>query len=114
MIASIGGYAQHKLIEYGVDHKSIGLLDCLSSLSAMSSINHLDKEIDNETYFSLEYKFIIKYFPILDIGENKLYQEISKLEKTGMIKCAIVDEVPYYRGTDKQFLLQYDKLPDWC
>lgn len=81
---TIGAVQQSKALEYGLDLKDAFILTYLKELTSKKLIQ---KVIDNNTYFWIDYDALIDYMPLLGISTSKvLGRRFAKYEELGFIK----------------------------
>ena len=81
---TIGAVQQSKALEYGLDLKDAFILTYLKELTSKKLIQ---KVIDNNTYFWIDYDALIDYMPLLGISTTKvLGRRFAKYEELGFIK----------------------------
>lgn len=81
---TIGAVQQSKALEYGLDLKDAFILTYLKELTSKKLIQ---KVIDTNTYYWIDYDALIEYMPLLGISTNKtLGRRFSKYEEFGFIK----------------------------
>lgn len=81
---TIGAVQQSKALEYGLDLKDAFILTYLKELTSKKLIQ---KVIDNNTYYWIDYDALIDYMPLLGISTSKvLGRRFAKYEELGFIK----------------------------
>ena len=81
---TIGAVQQSKALEYGLDLKDAFILTYLKELTSKKLIQ---KVIDNNTYYWIDYDALIDYMPLLGISTTKvLGRRFAKYEELGFIK----------------------------
>ena len=81
---TIGAVQQSKALEFGLDLKDAFILTYLKELTSKKLIQ---KVIDNNTYFWIDYDALIDYMPLLGISTSKvLGRRFAKYEELGFIK----------------------------
>lgn len=81
---TIGAVQQSKALEYDLDLKDAFILTYLKELTSKKLIQ---KVIDNNTYFWIDYDALIDYMPLLGISTTKvLGRRFAKYEELGFIK----------------------------
>ncbi|WP_291942100.1 hypothetical protein [Cetobacterium sp.] len=81
---TIGAVQQSKALEYDLDLKDAFILTYLKELTSKKLIQ---KVIDNNTYFWIDYDALIDYMPLLGISTSKvLGRRFAKYEELGFIK----------------------------
>lgn len=81
---TIGAVQQSKALEYDLDLKDAFILTYLKELTSKKLIQ---KVIDNNTYYWIDYDALIDYMPLLGISTTKvLGRRFAKYEELGFIK----------------------------
>lgn len=81
---TIGAVQQSKALEYGLDLKDAFILTYLKELTSKKLIQ---KVIDINTYYWIDYDALIDYMPLLGISTTKvLGRRFAKYEELGFIK----------------------------
>ncbi|MHA5066631.1 hypothetical protein [Cetobacterium somerae] len=81
---TIGAVQQSKALEYDLDLKDAFILTYLKELTSKKLIQ---KVIDNNTYYWIDYDALIDYMPLLGISTSKvLGRRFAKYEELGFIK----------------------------
>lgn len=81
---TIGAVQQSKALEYDLDLKDAFILTYLKELTSKKLIQ---KVIDNNTYYWVDYDALIDYMPLLGISTTKvLGRRFAKYEELGFIK----------------------------
>lgn len=81
---TIGAVQQSKALEYGLDLKDAFILTYLKELTSKKLIQ---KVIDNNIYYWIDYDALIDYMPLLGISTSKvLGRRFAKYEELGFIK----------------------------
>lgn len=81
---TIGAVQQSKALEYGLDLKDAFILTYLKELTSKKLIQ---KIIDDNTYYWIDYDALIEYMPLLGISTSKvLGRRFAKYEELGFIK----------------------------
>lgn len=81
---TIGAVQQSKALEYDLDLKDAFILTYLKELTSKKLIQ---KVIDNNTYYWIDYDVLIDYMPLLGISTSKvLGRRFAKYEELGFIK----------------------------
>lgn len=81
---TIGAVQQSKALEYGLDLKDAFILTYLKELTSKKLIQ---KIIDTNTYYWIDYDALIDYMPLLGISTTKvLGRRFAKYEELGFIK----------------------------
>lgn len=81
---TIGAVQQSKALEYGLDLKDAFILTYLKELTSKKLIQ---KVIDTNTYYWIDYDALIDYMPLLGISTTKvLGRRFAKYEELGFIK----------------------------
>lgn len=81
---TIGAVQQSKALEYDLDLKDAFILTYLKELTSKKLIQ---KVIDNNTYYWIDYDALIDYMPLLGISTTKvLGRRFAKYEESGFIK----------------------------
>lgn len=81
---TIGAVQQSKALEYGLDLKDAFILTYLKELTSKKLIQ---KVIDANTYYWIDYDALIDYMPLLGISTTKvLGRRFAKYEELGFIK----------------------------
>lgn len=81
---TIGAVQQSKALEYGLDLKDAFILTYLKELTSKKLIQ---KVIDTNTYYWIDYDALIDYMPLLGISTTKvLGRRFAKYEDLGFIK----------------------------
>lgn len=81
---TIGAVQQSKALEYDLDLKDAFILTYLKELTSKKLIQ---KVIDNNTYYWIDYDALIDYMPLLGISTTKVIgRRFAKYEELGFIK----------------------------
>lgn len=100
------GFSQQAACELGLDLVDLLLLRWFVKFKESGQM--VQKQIENETYYWVNYKGVCENYPILNVKKSVIYRHFKKMADKGVLKRYTLK----YKGTYSLYNLgeEYEKL----